>query len=204
MLVVWSHQHAHHVRDNQSYKAYAAADADTGCRCHGRNQQQYQAVFYHRHAHCLGLRLAQSQDIQVPCHQQHNGNTCRNGHNTHQYMLPAAIVQAADSPEKILLQLVLIHNYQQGSCNGTQQHSNHYTGQQQCQHGNPAIPGGKPDSQEHGTDSSYKGKCRHGKHVHSIDAQADSHHGTHCSTAGYANNSRVCQRVAENPLQNST
>ena len=116
-------------------------------------------------------------------------------------MLPAAIVQAADSPEKVLLQLVLIHDHQQGSRNGTQQHAHHHAGQQQCQHGNPAVPGGQADSQEHGADGTYKGKGRHGKHVYGIYPQADGHHSTYRSAAGDAYDARVSQGIAENPLQ---
>ena len=191
------------MRNNQADKPDITADTNGGSSSHGRYEKQTHAEGGNRHTNSFSFRFAQHQNVQVTCQQAHNNNTAQHRSHCQIYMLPTTVIKTADHPEKILLQLLLVHKSEQAGGNSTQKHTHGNTCQKQRHNRNFAVTHCQKYRQAHSTDTAAKGKCRHSKHTAGGCTQSNRKHRTGSSTGGDTDKTGVCQRITENALHYS-
>ena len=119
-------------------------------------------------------------------------------------MIPAAIVEAAYRPEKVLLHLLLVHDRENRRRARAEEHADDDAREQERHDRNAPVAHGKRHGKPHGEHGSREGESRQRKDADSGDAERDGEHSSDGSAARYADDAGIGERVAEDALQHCT
>ena len=121
--VAGAEQKPHHVRHDEPDEADVAADADARRRRERREREEHHAIARHGHADGARLRVAEREHIEMAREREHDGSAHGHRPEAEKHVIPSAVVEAADRPEKVRLHLVLVHRREDGGRDGREEHA---------------------------------------------------------------------------------